>query len=340
MSAGPGISDAELAALLQQVQGDASGVVTAAVAALAPLKPEPICRVCLGELHERDTDLGTHVDCDPHEKERMRRLDPVPPPTLPDLTDALRVFDNGKERSMQKAIGPSEIGVPCDRRLGYALRNATKQPGELGWAPIMGTAIHAAIGGALTVANNELGRTRWLIEQRVQPDLEVFGSCDCYDCDTDTVIDWKLVGQSTIDKVRRHGPGDQYEKQAHIYGRGWQRAGRNPRFVRIVFLPRSSHRISDGFEWTAPYSREIAEAALVRLHTVAAELDALDVDNHPERWAEVAATPTSDACWFCPYHRKSGGPNPADWTGCNGYQSKAASAVDDYLATLPTASKR
>lgn len=325
------VSQTELAALLASI--GAPTREDAAMAALADLKPEPVCRVCHLLLDTRHVDLGTHAECDP------LRHDGLPPaPTLPDLSAALVDYEQNSARSQQVAVGPSEIGVGCDRRLGYSLRNAPKQPEHgVKWAPLLGTAVHALIADALKAANDRAGRMRWLVEQRVQPDPAISGSCDAYDTDTNTVIDWKLVGKSTIEKAQRNGPGDQYEKQIHVYGRGWQRIGHDPLWVRIVFLPRWSHKIDDAYEWTAPYSRLTAERALTRLRDVDARLTALDVDAHSERWAQVAATPTSDACYWCPYHRAGPG---IDFYGCAGYQSKPQQAVNDYLSTLPVAEMR
>lgn len=318
------IPDEELAALLTRL--NAPTPHDRAMAALADLKPEPVCRVCLEALDMRDADVGTHWECDAPPVDARQ-----PPPTLPELSAALIAYERSRERSLQVAIGPSEIGVTCDRRLGYALRNAPRQPdAKVPWAPLIGTALHGVNAEALTADNERLGRQRWLVEQRVYPSPEIGGNTDAYDTDTDTVIDWKVVGKSTVEKALRHGPGQQYEVQAHTYGRGWQRLGYDPRWVRIVFLPRWSHTIDDAYEWTAPYSRAIAERALERVRNLDASLS--------EDWASVPATPTSDACHFCPYHRPK--VQTVDFHGCPGYQSKPAQAVNDYLATLPASTER
>jgi hypothetical protein len=230
------------------------------------------------------------------------------------LRDILITHDASSARSMQKAIGPSEIAVPCDRRLAYRLRDTPVHgDGRVPWAPMVGTAVHALLAEALTADNERAGRQRWLVEQRVHPDPTVSGSCDAYDTDTDTVVDWKVVGPTRLDGYRRHGPGQQYEGQIHIYGRGWQRAGRTPKWVRIVFLPRSTD-FDDAYEWTAPYSRQHADAALDRLFRITTLLSALGVDADPGLWAAVPATPSRNCRW-CPYYRRD---KPADQTGCPG----------------------
>lgn len=326
----PPVSDTELAAVLANLGGPS--LHDSAVAALAGLQPEAVCRVCMLALPDRDVDLGTHTGC-----AETPDLGPEPPPTIDALSAALIDYESSSARSMQAAVGPSEIGTPCNRRLGYALRNIAKQPGTgaVKWAPMLGTAAHVMNAEALTLANQRAGRQRWLIEQRVTAERGLDGNTDAYDSDYDIVCDWKLVGQSTVDKARKHGPGQQYEWQAHLYGRGWQRLGRDPKWVRIVFLPRWSSKITDGFEWTAPYSRAIADLALDRLARVSRQLDALDVDNHPDRWAQLAEPETASACFFCDYRRPSNA--PANANGCPGVRSKADKSVADYLDELPLA---
>lgn len=278
-------------------------------ALLATLKPRLVCVICSEALDEVHRDLGTHPLCDP---------EPVPgdmpPSTISELRGILIDHDANSERTRQDAIGPSEIAVPCDRRLAYRARSIPQhRDGRVNWAPLLGTAIHATIAEALQAENVRLDRERWLVEQRVWPDPAISGSCDAYDVDTDTVVDWKLVGPTRLEHYRRHGPGSQYEGQIQIYGRGWQRAGRSPKWVRIVFLPRSTD-FDEAYEWTAPYSRIRADGALERLYRLIILTDDLRVDLNPALWGAIPATPSRE-CRFCPYYRR--GP-AADATGCPG----------------------
>ena len=45
-------------------------------------------------------------------------------------------------RSLQKRIGPSEVGTPCDRRIGYKLLGHTENERGDAWKPTVGTAVH------------------------------------------------------------------------------------------------------------------------------------------------------------------------------------------------------
>lgn len=247
-----------------------------------------------------------------------------PPPTLPVLRDILTAHDANSARSVQTAIGPSEIGEPCQRALAYRLTGTpTSRTETIPWAPIQGTAVHAYIADALQAHNEQLGRERWIVEERVHCDDEVSGSGDAFDTDTATVLDWKVVGDSTLDWCRPNPRGRPprpdgrmkpvYRTQAHLYGLGHQRAGRDVRWVRIVLLSRS-HDYAKGTEWTEAFDPELAIRALMRMYATQDLARDLDLANNPALWAVVPAE-VGDGCRFCNYHRPGG---PADGTGCPG----------------------
>jgi hypothetical protein len=298
------VSTQEMAALLAGLQSHANGPGRLVRPPIEPLT----CSTCREPLDRFHADIGTHPGCD------VLPLVPFvsPAPTIGELRHILMDYDANSPRSKQTAIGPSEIATPCDRRLAYALSGTPEQPsGRLKWEAMIGTAVHAVIAKALHEENTRLGRQRWLVEQRVRPDPQIFGSCDAYDTDIDTVIDWKVVGKSSLDKYRR-GPGPQYEGQSHLYGRGWQREGRTPVAVRVVFLPRASS-FDDGHEWTAAYSRATADSALDRMYSIVERLSEVSA-------AEIPATPGA-ACWFCPFLRRG---QAADACGCPGDEATDA----------------
>lgn len=66
------------------------------------------------------------------------------------LMAAIRHKIHHHPRSQQKRIGPSEIGNPCDRRIGYKLLGHPERERGDAWKPTVGTAVHAWIDEALT----------------------------------------------------------------------------------------------------------------------------------------------------------------------------------------------
>jgi hypothetical protein len=180
---------------------------------------------------------------------------------------------------------------------------------DVPWAAIQGTALHAWMAGIFQDENARLGRQRYLTEHRVRPatdeDLrtltlpsDLSGSCDMFDRDTGTVTDWKLTSPHRLKKFIRHGPGDLYRIQGHLYGRGMANAGEDVRHVAVVFLPRAAS-LAGLHAWSEPYDPAVAETALRRLAGIRDALFALEPEKHPGRWGLFPAAP--DTCRYCPW---------------------------------------
>lgn len=237
--------------------------------------------------------------------------------------------DKNADRSQQKAIGPSEVGEPCERQLSYKIldwpeSNTHRDP----IAAIIGTGFHLWIGEKFEIRNTALGGqpSRYKVETRVTvrkgytEAATLAGSADLYDRLLRANLDWKLVGVSSHDKYRRQGPGDKYRIQAHLYGLGQENAGEQVDRVVIVFIARY-HELKVHV-WSEPYNRTVAEQALARLDRIRDRAQALEVDLHPERWQQIPI-PEKPNCRFCPYLK----PGSADLSqGCPGGQSANAGA--------------
>lgn len=246
-------------------------------------------------------------------------------PMLKTVREVLTRHQAGQARSHQREIGPSQIGAECDRQIAYRLFRVNEISDRgLKFAAYIGTAVHGEFAQAFMAENERLGRTRYLVEQRVElpSDLCPGGQCDLYDLDTQEAIDLKVVGKTSMQKYMRHGPSDVYRVQAHTYARGMEHMGYTPRSVRLIFLPRWSHVISDAWEWSEPYNRGLADLALKRVEEIKRLGDALDLEHHPERFSLIQL-PDGVDCKFCPWHREwPEGEGPADATGCPGGSSK------------------
>lgn len=203
-------------------------------------------------------------------------------------------------RSLQKALGPSEIGIECARRLGYKLADAPEVNVSDGWLATIGTATHAWLAEVFAGANRMLDQERFLCEQRVtvgsyagQP---VVGSTDLYDRVTRRVVDFKVMGKTTLTALRRHGPSGQYRSQGHAYGRGWIAAGHPVERVAVWGLPRNS-QLADSYLWEEPYDESVVVGALERLDGIATLVSAIGAP-------AVELLPTADSyCSHCPWYR-------------------------------------
>jgi hypothetical protein len=245
----------------------------------------------------------------------------LPPSTVTEMREVLANLDASRPRSRQTTLGPSELGTPCQRQIAYKIAGAPQQPPTTRppWAPMQGTAIHALMEKALHHHNAELGRRRWLVEERLQIDHEISGHGDAYDLDHQMVVDWKYVGVTNLRKAKRKTvPNHElvspdYRVQAHLYGYGHARAGRPVQWVRLVLLARS-HNYEDSTEWTEAYNPEIAIWALDRYYATQDLIKALDLANQPALWSAIPAAP-GGSCDWCPFRRQGA---PADGTGCPG----------------------
>lgn len=218
-------------------------------------------------------------------------------------------------RSLQKRIGPSEIGHPCARRIGYKLAGhdeVNSTPDDTPWLPTIGTAVHGWLEDQFTQANRGDDHARWLTELRVSvgevAGVEITGSCDLYDRVTATVIDHKIVGPTTLKKYRASGPGDQYRSQIHLYGRGLTRRGLPVDRVMIAFLPRNGE-LHGAYMWSEDYDEQVALDALQRASGIGLAVNTLG----PAAYAQLG---TADAwCQRCPFYTR-GSTDPA--AGCPG----------------------
>lgn len=235
----------------------------------------------------------------------MSAADPAATDLFEELIDVIKTAIDSHPRGLQQSIGPSELGMPCTRRLAHKLNGTPEsRPREAPWKPTVGTAIHSwleqvfAHDGAArlsTWSTDPTKRsTRWLLEQRVSVGDGIDGSCDLYDTWTHTSVDWKACGPSRLKHYHAHGPGQQYRVQAALYGRGWEARGFPVERVMVVFLPRNGE-LREAFMWAEPYQEQVALDALERAANVRSLLQALGA-------ATFAALPTDPTdCAYCPY---------------------------------------
>ena len=221
-----------------------------------------------------------------------------------EVLEVIRRRMKNHPRSLQKAIGPSEVGTPCDRKLAYKMAGVpTLDEVDRRWRATVGVAVHAWLQE--TFEDDDPGTPdepiRWVTEARVMVGEiggeQITGSSDFYDRISATVLDWKIVGPTTLREVKKNGPGQQYRYQGHLYGRGFVNAGLPVDVIMIVFLP-SNGNLNAGYFHYEPYDPAIAEAALARANQAAALVKAFGA-----KAAAIAGT-ADDHCsscdWFLP----------------------------------------
>lgn len=235
----------------------------------------------------------------------------VSDPLRDELVSMIRSRDAATPRHLQVELGPSDVSHPCHRRMAYGIM--AEPGGNPSFDPlpaIIGTAVHHWLESAARHANEALGRERWLTETRVEVAPGLSGSCDLFDLDTGTVIDWKVVGTPRLAKYRKD-PGPIYRAQVHLYGRGFQNAGHQVNRVAIAFVPRGA-TLHSLHVWSADYDQRITDDVLTRREQVLRLLNDFCVEENPERYSWFPVEPLD--CVFCPWYST----NPSGPLECRG----------------------
>lgn len=233
-------------------------------------------------------------------------------------------------RSLQKTIGPSEMG--CDRCIARHFAGVEKMPEtqidmsmpldelveKMPWLPQIGTSWHSTLEGWFEEENDRLlaetGYERWLVENRVPVGAIggrfIDGSCDLFDLWTGSVIDHKLVGTTKLKKVRsKRSPGLTYRKQAHVYGRGWALKGYDVRKVGVRFYPRNDISMAAGILWIEDFDPAFAEAAVENVIALSKTAQALAGTPALDPWI-FSLVPDAD-CFSCDEYPPLEGDTPA-----------------------------
>jgi hypothetical protein len=209
-------------------------------------------------------------------------------------------------RSQQIAIGPSEAGQECTRRLAYKLLDwDVSNPGSSSsWASQVGTAIHAYLAEVFGKLDE------YEVEQRVKISGNLGGTVDLYHIPSGTVLDWKTTGN--VDSKRR-SLSKQNLVQVNLYALGKKRAGADVKQVALVYLPVKGD-LSEMHIELHPFDEQMALDALDRIDNIYSLLATVDVESNPTMWQHIPAV-SSRLCNYCPYFK----PFSNDLAiGCNG----------------------
>lgn len=207
------------------------------------------------------------------------------------IVDAIIEHASNRPRNLQTAVGCSALGTPCQRQLAY--RVSGQKPARsrtASWLATIGTSVHAYLETVFS------GSERWLTEQPVvvtHDGIEVPGTVDLYDTHTRTVVDFKVVGDSTLNKARRGVVSDQYITQVNLYAMGLQQAGHNVEKVAILFLPKTKELVDAVFV-EREFDSTLARAAMSRLASIAL---AARAGAKPKDF-----TPTDAPCVWCDWY--------------------------------------
>lgn len=228
--------------------------------------------------------------------------------------DTIRQAIMRHPRSQQRAPGPSELGNECQHCLAAKLAGWQKNEEQAAWLPALGTAVHAWLAEVFP-------EPRYLVEQPVNVgwlgDYEIWGTSDLYDTETQTVVDHKLTGATTLRSAKR-GPSQVYRAQAHLYGRGFVNMGYPVKTVAISYLPRNSITLDAAVWWEEPYSPEFAQAVIDHASDILHQVETLARINVTARDIWIKDLPRAAGCYDCARYPD--------------YETKPLSSVEDLVA--------
>ena len=215
-------------------------------------------------------------------------------------------------RQVQQHLGPSELGVKCDRQVAGKLAalpvtNHVVDP----WPSIRGTALHAWAADAFTADNLRYGYVRWLAEQRVTPHPDHPGTADLYDAAELSVVDHKFLGESSMTKVKK-APPRKYKVQLLLYGLGYINLGLPVHRVVLAAYPTTASSLDGMYVWEHETSYDGEDGELLRY--------VFEQTAYRKNWAEhILASPNPEMalrdvpadtgedrdqeCYFCPFYR-------------------------------------
>jgi hypothetical protein len=215
-----------------------------------------------------------------------------------ELTNIITEASRYSPRSQQVYIGPSEVGQECVRRLAYKLLDWEKanESGGGSWAANVGTAIHSFLEEIFSKYPE-----KYEVEQKVQIRANLSGTVDLFDKEKGYVLDWKTTSPAGVKAKRSEGATSQQVTQVQLYGYGKAQQGVQVNKVGLIFLP-TGGQITDMHIELYDYDESAALSALARLDSVYELLSTIDVEENPQMWPLIPATP-SRMCMYCPYYR-------------------------------------
>ena len=224
---------------------------------------------------------------------------------------------SSQPRDLQREIGPSELGTSCVHCLAAKLAGWPERR-RPAWLPFIGTCVHARFEQwfkeseetVFTGPAPEDERRRFVPEMRVtvghlqalHAGYDVKGSIDLYDRKTGSTIDWKIVGNTTLTKVKAHGPSQQYRVQASLYGIGLENRGEAVRYSRIYFLPKTKTSLADTLPWQTQFDPKPGRWALARAQLLVNLMDCIEQAEGAEvrdAWIHNLPAAGPDGCFQC-----------------------------------------
>ena len=223
-----------------------------------------------------------------------------------DIVQRITTHAANRPRALQTEVGCSALGTLCDRKLGYMLLGTQKiRTGDnTGWMASIGTAVHAWLETIFADTDEYMSEVPVVVNYGK---IQIPGTVDLYSKQHKTVIDFKVVGESTLAAARAGRISRQYSVQVQLYGLGLQQAGYRVEKVAIMFLPRN-RELADAVLWETPYDTGLAKLAIDRYRNISyaiklageSALPELAVEDAPCTWCDYFNPAAKELAKGCP----------------------------------------
>lgn len=224
-----------------------------------------------------------------------------------ELLDMFNGAADNAPRSLQRELGPSEYGDPCERKLAYKMFEAPettqvpqKKSGKK-WRATVGTAIHKWAETEVFDPHRDYEAERkvtvgaWFDGERARI---LKGSCDAFYLPPGVVIDLKTSTKAKIVDYQRSSdklPGS-YIPQVHGYGQGYVNEGYEVHYVALLIVPRDDElNMSTSVFHIEEFDPTVPAAGLKRLESIAARKREGGYKSLP-----MAQSFCSSCSWFYP----------------------------------------
>lgn len=186
------------------------------------------------------------------------------------IVEAITAHEQNRPRTLQTAVGCSALGTPCDRQLAFRINGSQPvRARETSWVATIGISVHAYLETIFSAGD------RWLSEVPVKVthgSVSIPGTVDLYDKETKTVVDFKVVADTTLSNARAGRVSDQYLTQVNLYALGLHQLGHPVDNVAIFFLPKTKE-LSAGVFFERPVDKTLTVLALQRYAAIKIALD-------------------------------------------------------------------
>lgn len=189
-----------------------------------------------------------------------------------------RTIQKPSERDVQSAVGPSDIGDPCDLCLASKMaRRASVQVGkgrDAGFSlkAWIGTAVHSKLEEDLDLPDGHAAKEAKVFIHEIPGYGKIHGHIDLQLLLLRICVDYKTTDMAKLKLMKLDGVPWSHVVQLMLYTYGLRKAGVDMTHAALVYIPRDNNDPKNIWVAAAEYDESIALKALARVEDLWAKL--------------------------------------------------------------------